>query len=133
MPRIRHQRFDCSPGCPVEGALDLIDGKWKGVVLYHLFEGTLRFNEIRRRLPNVTQRMLTNQLRELEADGLIIRKIYAQVPPKVEYSLSARGRTLKPVIKALKAWGDAHLGVSPIAPDKRDRSLRGPLASTPSR
>jgi DNA-binding HxlR family transcriptional regulator len=133
MPRIRHQRLDCSPGCPVEGTLDLIDGKWKGVVLYHLFEGTLRFNEIRRRLPNVTQRMLTNQLRELEADGLIIRKIYPQVPPKVEYSLSTRGRTLKPVIKALKAWGDAHLGVSPIAQDKRDGSLRGPLASTPSR
>jgi DNA-binding HxlR family transcriptional regulator len=104
-----------------------------GVVLYHLFEGTLRFNEIRRRLPNATQRMLTNQLRELEADGLIIRKIYPQVPPKVEYSLSTRGQTLKPVIKALKAWGDAHLGVSPIAPDKRERSLRGPLASTPSR
>jgi DNA-binding HxlR family transcriptional regulator len=133
MPRIRHQRLDCSPGCPVEGALDLIDGKWKGVVLYHLFEGTLRFSEIRRRLPNVTQRMLTNQLRELEADGLIIRKIYPQVPPRVEYSLSTRGRTLKPVIKALKAWGDAHLGVSPIAPDKRERNVRGPLESTPPR
>jgi DNA-binding HxlR family transcriptional regulator len=133
MPRIRHQRLDCSPGCPVEGALDLIDGKWKGVVLYHLFEGTLRFSEIRRRLPNVTQRMLTNQLRELEADGLIIRKIYPQVPPRVEYSLSTSGRTLKPVIKALKAWGDAHLGVSPIAPDKRERNGRGPLESTPPR
>ena len=133
MPRIRHRRLDCSPGCPVEGTLDLIDGKWKGVVLYHLFEGTLRFNEIRRRLPNVTQRMLTNQLRELEADGLIIRKIYAQVPPRVEYSLSTRGRTLKPVIKALKAWGDAHLGVSPIAPGKRERNVRGPLESIPPR
>jgi DNA-binding HxlR family transcriptional regulator len=113
MPRIRHKSLDCSPGCAVEGALSLIDGKWKGVVLYHLFEGTLRFNEIRRRLTSVTQRMLTNQLRELEADGLIVRKVYAEVPPKVEYSLSVRGRSLEPVIMALKAWGDKNVDLSP--------------------
>ena len=77
MARIRHKRLDCSPGCAVEGALNLIDGKWKGVALFHLFEGTHRFNELRRRLPNVTQRMLTNQLRELEADELIARKVIA--------------------------------------------------------
>jgi DNA-binding HxlR family transcriptional regulator len=108
MARIRHDRFDCSPGCSVEATLQLIDGKWKGVVLYHLLEGTLRFNEIRRKLPNVTQRMLTNQLRELEEDGFVARRVYAEVPPKVEYSLTARGRTLEPVIAALKAWGDVH-------------------------
>jgi len=113
MPRVRHKTLNCSPGCAVEGALSLIDGKWKGVVLYHLFEGTLRFNEIRRRLPGVTQRMLTNQLRELEADGLITRKVYAEVPPKVEYSLSARGRSIEPVIVALKAWGEANVDLSP--------------------
>jgi DNA-binding HxlR family transcriptional regulator len=113
MPRVRHKRLDCSPGCAVEATLTLIDGKWKGVVLYHLLEGTLRFNEIRRRLPNVTQRMLTNQLRELESDGLVVRKIYPQVPPKVEYSLSARGRSLEPVITALKAWGDANVDLAP--------------------
>jgi DNA-binding HxlR family transcriptional regulator len=120
MPRIRHQRFDCGPGCPVEATLALIDGKWKGVILYHLMDGTLRFNELRRRLPSVTQRMLTNQLRELEADGLVERRIYPQVPPKVEYSLSALGRTLAPVIAALKAWGDEHLStrsaLSPACP-----------------
>lgn len=109
MPRIRHRNLDCSPGCAVEATLALIDGKWKGVVLHHLGEGTLRFNALRRRLPNCTQRMLTNQLRELEADGLIARKIYPEVPPKVEYSLTAKGRSLAPVIAALKAWGDTHV------------------------
>ncbi len=114
MPRIHHQRFDCGPGCPVEATLALIDGKWKGVILYHLLaeapapEESLRFNALRRRMPNVTQRMLTNQLREMEADGLITRTVYAQVPPKVEYSLTARGRSLEPVIRALKTWGDLH-------------------------
>jgi len=105
---LRHSRLDCSPGCAVEATLSLIDGKWKGVILFHLLEGTLRFNEIRRRIPGVTPRMLTNQLRELEIDGLIDRRIYPQVPPKVEYSLSARGRTLEVVLHALKQWGDAH-------------------------
>lgn len=105
MGRTRHDRFDCSPGCAVEATLSLIDGKWKGVVLYHLMSGTMRFNEIRRKLPNVTQRMLTKQLRELEADGLITRKVFAQVPPRVDYDLSERGRTLEPVILALKTWG----------------------------
>jgi DNA-binding HxlR family transcriptional regulator len=113
MPRIRHARLDCSPGCAVEATLSLIGGKWKGVVLFHLFEGTLRFNEIRRRLPNITQRMLTTQLRELEAAGLIIRTVYAEVPPKVEYSLSPSGRSLEPVVMALKAWGDAHADLFP--------------------
>lgn len=77
--------------------------------MFHLLGGTARFNEIRRRVPDVTQRMLTNQLRELEADGLIIRKVYPQVPPKVEYSLSPLGRSLEPVLLALKTWGDANI------------------------
>jgi DNA-binding HxlR family transcriptional regulator len=99
-------------GCSVERTLSLIDGKWKIVVLYKLLRGTLRFNELRRLIPTVTQRMLTHQLRELEADGLIIRTVYAQVPPRVEYSLSPRGRSLEPVIMALKHWGDANLSSS---------------------
>jgi DNA-binding HxlR family transcriptional regulator len=107
----RHSRLDCSPGCAVEATLSLIDGKWKGVVLFHLLDGTLRFNELRRLLPGVTQRMLTTQLRELEADGLIVRKVYPQVPPKVEYSLSPRGRSLDRVLAALKDWGDANLAL----------------------
>jgi DNA-binding HxlR family transcriptional regulator len=111
MGKARHSRFDCSPGCSVEAAVGLIDGKWKSVILFHLMERTMRFNEIRRQIPNVTQRTLTNQLRELEEDGLINRKVYAEVPPKVEYSLSDLGRSMQPVLMALKAWGDAHIGL----------------------
>ncbi len=107
MARTSHRREGA--GCSVERALSLIDGKWKIVILYKLMRGTLRFNEIRRQIPAVTQRMLTHQLRELEADGLLVRTVYAQVPPRVEYSLSARGRSLEPVILALKDWGDQNL------------------------
>lgn len=96
----------------MEAAISLIDGKWKCVIIFHLMEEeVLRFNEIRRRIPGVTQRMLTNQLRDLEADGLIERKVYAQVPPKVEYSLSELGRSLQPILLALKDWGDTHIGL----------------------
>ncbi len=109
MTKARHSSFDCSPGCSVEAAISLIDGKWKSVVLFHLLDGTLRFNELRRQIPGVTQRMLTNQLRELEQDGLIRRKIYAQVPPKVEYSLSPLGRSIEPILLALKEWGDTNI------------------------
>ena len=108
MPRTRHQRLDCSPGCAVEATLQFIDGKWKGVILWHLLAETLRFNQLRRLLPSVTQRMLTNQLRELEQDGLVTRRVYAEIPPKVEYSLTKRGKTLEPVLLALKAWGDKY-------------------------
>lgn len=111
MAKARFSRFDCSPGCSVEAAVGLIDGKWKSVILFHLLSGTLRFNEIRRHIVNVTPRMLTAQLRELEDDGLVLRKVYAQVPPKVEYSLSPLGRSMEPILLALKAWGDAHIGL----------------------
>lgn len=96
--------------CGVEATLDLIGGKWKGVILFHLLKGgRMRFNALSRYLGAITQRMLTKQLRELEADGLIVRTVYAEVPPRVEYSLSARGESLKPVILALKAWGDENV------------------------
>lgn len=104
-----HTNYDCNQGCPVEAALEVIGGKWKGVILYNLLSKTIRFNELRRLIPNVTQRMLTKQLRELEADNLIIRKVYPEVPPKVEYSMTEYGQTLAPVIRALQEWGMQHL------------------------
>lgn len=106
---MKHRSYECSAGCPVEATLELIGGKWKGLVLYHLLQGTMRFNEIRRKLPSVTQRMLTRQLRELEAAGLIVRTVYAEVPPRVEYALSAEGESLRPVILALREWGRNYL------------------------
>ena len=106
---MRFERYDCSRGCPVEATLERIGGKWKGVALYHLLEGTKRYNELKRDVGNVTQRMLTKQLRELESDGLIVRKVYPVVPPHVEYSLSDKGRTLEPILLALRDWGRSHI------------------------
>lgn len=128
MSKVRHSRFDCSPGCAVEATIGLIDGKWKCVVLFHLLENeVLRFNEIRRLIPNVTPRMLTNQLRELEADGLIKRKVYAEVPPKVEYSLSGLGCSLEPILVALKQWGDKNVDLfgKPFAVSTNQPAMAG--------
>ena len=106
---MKHERYDCNLGCPVEATLEVIGGKWKGVILHHLLGETMRFNELRRLMPDITQRMLTKQLRQLEADGLVARKVYAQVPPKVEYSMTEYGQTLAPIISALRIWGTHHL------------------------
>ncbi|MGN4425905.1 winged helix-turn-helix transcriptional regulator [Bacillus cereus group sp. MYBK30-1] len=95
-------------GCPVETTLDVIGGKWKGILLYHLIDGKKRFNEFRKLYPGITQRMLTLQLRELERDGVIHREVYKEVPPKVEYSLTEFGRTLEPIILLMKDWGEKH-------------------------
>ncbi|TCK98893.1 HxlR family transcriptional regulator [Shimia isoporae] len=103
----RFEDYDCSGGCPVENALEQISGKWKGLIIYHLLGGTLRFNELRRRLGTVTQRTLTKQLRELEEAGILTREVYAVVPPKVEYSLTEKGQKLQAVVEGLHAWGIA--------------------------
>lgn len=106
---MRKQRHKSYTNCPVEAALDIIGGKWKSIVLFRIMEQTRRFNELRRLLPAITQRMLTTQLRELEKDGLIERKIYAEVPPKVEYSATEFGKTLEPVLAALTYWAAHHM------------------------
>jgi DNA-binding HxlR family transcriptional regulator len=99
--------------CPVEVTIGVIGGKWKSLILYYLIEKKIvRFGELRKLLPRVTAQMLTAQLRELEADGLIHRKVYTQVPPKVEYTLTAFGDTLVPVILAMTDWGNSYLKTS---------------------
>jgi len=105
---MRKQKHVTYVNCPVEIALDMIAGKWKTAILYNLSSGTLRFNELMRRLPSITQRMLTTQLRELEQDALIARKVFAEVPPKVEYSLTEHGESLGPLLQSLKDWAELH-------------------------
>jgi DNA-binding HxlR family transcriptional regulator len=97
--------YDAVPGCTLYAALNLISGKWKGMILYHLLRGTRRFNALRRELDGCSQRMLIKQLRELEEDGLVERTVYAVVPPRVDYSITAEGRALEPVLLALRDWG----------------------------
>lgn len=109
MSQRHHDDYRCNFGCSVEAALEVIGGKWKGVILFHLLSGTKRFNEFRRLIPNVTQRMLTLQLRELEADGVIQRVVYQQVPPRVDYSLTEFGRSLEPIMRLMQSWGDQYI------------------------
>lgn len=91
--------------CSMEVTLDLIGGKWKSLILWYLAENTMRFSELRKALPQVTQKMLTQQLRELEGNGLVNRFIYTQIPPKVEYSLTEAGKSLLPILATLCQWG----------------------------
>ena len=96
--------------CPVGVVLKILGGKWKTLIIYNLLDGsTKRFNELRRIIPDVTQRMLTAQLRELEEEKIINRKVYAQIPPKVEYSLTKIGLKLEPILKQLESWGQCYL------------------------
>ncbi|MBZ2200163.1 MAG: helix-turn-helix domain-containing protein [Lentilactobacillus hilgardii] len=90
----------------VEATLDVIGGKWKPIILCHLGNGPLRTGELRRRIPTITQKMLTQQLRELEEDEIIVRKVYNQVPPKVEYYLSDEGKTLRDLLVTMSVWGE---------------------------
>ena len=99
---------DTKYNCPVEATMSVIGGKWKCLIIHHLIDGTKRFNELRRLIPAITQRMLTSQLRELEADRIVNRKVYAQVPPKTEYSLTELGNSLEPVLWAMHDWGSGY-------------------------
>src|SRR5690349_8815820 len=95
--------------CPMDLTLELIGGKWKVAILWHLSPGTRRFSELKRQFDGITQKMLTQQLRELEADGLVFRKVYAEVPPRVEYSLTDTGASLIPLLNAMCQWGKEYL------------------------
>lgn len=106
---MRNREYNCRYGCSVEATLDVIGGRWKGVILFHLLDGTKRFNQLQRLLQGCTQRMLTLQLRELERDGVVQRKVYAEVPPKVEYSLTDFGCSLEPILLLMREWGDRYI------------------------
>ena len=93
-------------GCAVEATLAVVGGRWKPVLLFHLLEGRKRFSELCRAVPNATQRMVTLQLRELEADGIVARHVFAQVPPRVEYELTELGRSLEPLLLQMRDWGE---------------------------
>lgn len=96
---------------PIEATMDIIGGKWKPLIIYQLKDGTLRFNQIMDKVePKITQRMLTKELREMEKDGLVTRKVYAVVPPKVEYSLTEKAHSLIPILDQLCDWGSEHMG-----------------------
>jgi DNA-binding HxlR family transcriptional regulator len=94
--------------CPVKLTASIIGGKWKPPLLFHLEGRTRRFCELQRLIPGLTKKMLTQHLRELERDGIVHRKVYAEVPPRVEYSLTRHGESLKPILKLMSAWGNRH-------------------------
>jgi DNA-binding HxlR family transcriptional regulator len=94
--------------CPAEFTLAMIGGRWKIPIIFHLLAGRKRFSELARAINGVTQKMLTQQLREMERNGLVVRQVYAQVPPKVEYSLTDLGASLQPVVEAMCDWGEEH-------------------------
>src|SRR5215831_7346246 len=107
--------------CPVKLTADIIGGKWKPLILFYLEGRTRRFGELRRLIPGLTKKMLTQHLRELERDEIVHRKVYAEVPPKVEYSLTRHGESLKPILKLMSAWGNRHkarYGLPKSAPPK---------------
>lgn len=95
--------------CPVEATISLIGGKYKAIILFHLINKTLRFNQLHKFIPQATPKMLTQQLRELESDGLIVRTVYPVVPPKTEYSLSEFGESITPIIDSMRNWGTNYL------------------------
>src|SRR5262245_3715397 len=118
--------------CPVEATIDVIGGKWKPLILWWLQERTHRFAELRRRMPGITERMLTLQLRELEADGIVHRRVYPTVPPRVEYSLTEYGYSLKTALEAICDWGRTHMQRIRAVEASPDRTPHGtaPLPQT---
>lgn len=108
---MRHSRYNCNEGCPVEATLEVIGGKWKGVILHHLLEKPYRFGELKRLMPGISQHMLTKQLRELEADGIVHREVFPEVPPRVEYSVTEIGESLREILTLMREWGKKHLSL----------------------
>ena len=101
------RKYDWKTGCDVEATLSVVGGRWKPILVCHLLEGKKRFGELRRLIPNATERMITLQLRELESDQVIARHVFAEVPPRVEYEVTEFGRTLEPILELMQEWGSA--------------------------
>lgn len=99
------RKYNWKTGCNVEATLSVIGGRWKPVLVCHLLYGPKRFGELKRLIPNATERMITLQLRELEADRIVSRKVFPEVPPRVEYDVTDYGQTLKPILVAMQDWG----------------------------
>ncbi len=121
--------------CPAEVTLRAIDGRWKVKILYHLCAGVKRFSELRRAIGGVTQKVLTQQLRQMERDGIVSRTVYPEVPPRVEYQLTPRGEALRPVIEAMSRWAVEHSGYDGFVCDgtaKRPEGCPGVTSATPS-
>ena len=108
MDRSEAKKKDQLPACPVETTLTLIGDKWKVLILRDLLQGTKRFGELKKSIGHVTQKVLTAQLRQMEASGLLTRKVYAEVPPRVEHSLTEPGKSLKPILDSMWAWGEGY-------------------------
>ena len=100
-----HSQCNDHADCPMSMTLDIIGGKWKVVILHQLRDGTLRFGQLRKQIPNITQKSLSQQLKALEKDGLVEREVYPEVPPRVEYTMTELGRALKPAMRELLEWG----------------------------
>ncbi len=123
--------------CPVKLTASIIGGKWKPPLLFHLEGRTRRFSELQRHIPGLTKKMLTQHLRELERDGIVHRKVYAEVPPRVEYSLTRHGESLKPILKLMSAWGTRHRAryglttARPQEPEKPGKPVETPVIAAP--
>ena len=123
--------------CPVKLTTNVIGGKWKPLILFYLDGGTLRFGELQKLIPGMTKKMLTQHLRDLERDEVVRRKVYAVVPPKVEYSLTRHGESLKPILKLMSAWGTKHrtrygIPKGQVHAAQSFASARRPTASVPA-
>ena len=103
------KRLNSKSGCTVEVTLSVMGGTWKPIILFHLLHGKKRFSELSRTIGAITQRMLTLQLRELEESGIVLRTVHAEVPPRVDYELTDLGRSLQPVLEAMRSWGETYV------------------------
>jgi len=125
------RKYNWKTGCDVEATLSVVGGRWKPILVCHLTSGRKRFGELRRLTPNATERMITLQLRELEADGVISRHVHAEVPPRVEYAITEFGRSLEPILVQMQEWGAA-FKARRLAEEAEELEQVEPVSEAPS-